>query len=49
VVAAAGERVSSASDLIAAVRRQAPGTWLPLKIVRAGKEIDLVAKFPAQP
>jgi membrane-associated protease RseP (regulator of RpoE activity) len=49
VVAAAGDRVSSASDLIAAVRRQAPGTWLPLKIVRAGKEIDLVAKFPAQP
>lgn len=49
VIAAAGDKVSSSSDLIAAVRRQAPGTWLPLKIVRAGHEIELVAKFPVQP
>jgi uncharacterized iron-regulated protein len=49
VIAAAGDKVSNSSDLIAVVRRQAPGTWLPLKIVRAGREIDLVAKFPPQP
>ena len=49
VVAAAGDKVSSASDLIAAVRRQAPGTWLPLTVDRDGRRIELVAKFPAQP
>lgn len=49
VVAAAGNKVASSSDLIATVRRQAPGTWLPLKIDRAGREIELVAKFPVLP
>jgi uncharacterized iron-regulated protein len=42
----AGERVSSVDDVIAAVTRQAPGTWLPISIRRAGQQLDIVARFP---
>lgn len=47
VVTAAGLPVTSASDLIALIRRQPPGTWLPIRIERKGQEMELVAKFPA--
>ena len=47
VLTAAGLPLSSASDLIALIRRQLPGTWLPLKVERSGQEVELVAKFPA--
>lgn len=47
VLAAAGVQVDSGDDLIAIVRRQSPGTWLPMTIERDGKRIELVAKFPA--
>lgn len=46
VLTAAGLRVASAEDLIALIRRQPPGTWLPLKVQRSGRELELVAKFP---
>lgn len=46
VLTAAGLRVASAGDLIALVKRQPPGTWLPLKVQRSGLELELVAKFP---
>jgi hypothetical protein len=46
VVEAAGQRMARAADLTGAVARQAPGTWLPLKIRRGGKTVALVAKFP---
>jgi S1-C subfamily serine protease len=36
------------SDLVEAVQRQAPGTWLPLKVRRGAETIELVAKFPAR-
>jgi hypothetical protein len=29
-------------------RRQAPGTWLPLKVKRGSDTVELVAKFPPQ-
>lgn len=45
--AAAGNRIESAADLISTVKRQPPGTWLPLTVERSGRELDLVAKFPA--
>ena len=32
-----------------AVQRQAPGTWLPLKVKRGPDIVELVAKFPPQP
>ena len=46
VTAAAGEPIARVSELIAVVQRQAPGTWLPLKVRRGGRELDIVAKFP---
>jgi len=46
VVRAAGVGVRTPAELIEVVARQAPGTWLPLSIRRAGQEIDAVARFP---
>ena len=46
VISAAGIGIKTNKDLIEVVRRQAPGTWLPLTIERNGKSHDLVAKFP---
>ena len=43
---AAGVAVSKTSDLIAIVRRQAPGTWLPLRVRRGAETVDIVARFP---
>ncbi|MDT8363461.1 MAG: ChaN family lipoprotein [Nitrosomonas sp.] len=42
----AGIMIKQSSDLTDAVKRQAPGTWLPLKVKREGAMIELVAKFP---
>jgi uncharacterized iron-regulated protein len=47
VMTAAGLRMASASDLIALIKRQPPGTWLPIMVERSGQEVELVAKFPA--
>jgi len=46
ILSAAGFRVRKTGELIDIVARQAPGTWLPLRIRRDGKETDAVAKFP---
>ncbi len=46
---AAGVAVSKTSDLIAIVRRQAPGTWLPLRVRRGAETVDIVARFPPRP
>lgn len=43
----AGVRPEQAIEVAAAVARQAPGTWLPLKIQRGSRTLELVAKFPA--
>jgi S1-C subfamily serine protease len=47
IVEAAGHPVQTSGDLIRTIARQAPGTWLPLKIERDGKAIEIVARFPA--
>ncbi len=44
---AAGRSLGSASELVAVVRRQSPGTWLPLDVQRGSQRLDIVAKFPA--
>ena len=49
IVRAADRDITGTSDLIKAVRRQAPGTWLPLVIQRQDERLDIVARFPAQP
>ncbi len=43
---AAGFAVSSTSELIAVIQRQAPGTWLPLRVLRGDQSRELVARFP---
>lgn len=45
---AAGVSVSRPADLIAIVRRQAPGTWLPLSVRRGEAAMEIVARFPAE-
>lgn len=46
VLEAAGLPVVKALDLVETVRRQAPGTWLPLKVRRGAETLELIAKFP---
>ncbi|ANC92147.1 PDZ domain-containing protein [Azospirillum humicireducens] len=48
ILNAAGSPVRAPADLVAVIRRQAPGTWLPLTIRRDGAEQELVAKFPTE-
>ncbi|WP_247892133.1 ChaN family lipoprotein [Azospirillum sp. Sh1] len=48
ILVAAGMPVRAPADLVAVIRRQAPGTWLPLTIRRDGAEQELVAKFPME-
>jgi uncharacterized iron-regulated protein len=48
IVLIAGTSVTRVSDVIRAVRAQPPGTWLPMRIRRDGRELDLVVKFPAE-
>jgi len=47
VAEVAGQRAVKPGDLSQAVQRQAPGTWLPLKIRRESDTLEIVAKFPA--
>jgi uncharacterized iron-regulated protein len=47
IVEAAGRRMRRSADLVAIIRRQPPGTWLPLRIERKGRVFRVVAKFPA--
>ena len=44
---AAGVSVTQMDDIVEIVKRQAPGTWLPLKLKRGGDTIEIIAKFPA--
>lgn len=46
ILTIAGVKPGSPGDVAAIIRRQAPGTWLPLRIRRAEGELDIVARFP---
>ncbi|TFH85031.1 PDZ domain-containing protein [Billgrantia azerbaijanica] len=46
ILRAAGEAVLRPADLIQQVRRQPPGTLLPLAIRRNGAEQEILARFP---
>jgi hypothetical protein len=39
---------ASMTNVIAAVRNQPPGTWLPVQVRRAENTLDLVIKFPSR-
>ena len=45
---AAGVSVRRPADLVAVIRRQAPGTWLPLNVRRAEQVYELLARFPTE-
>ena len=45
----AGRPLKHTEDVVNIVKRQAPGTWLPLKIKRDEQIIEVIAKFPIQP
>ena len=49
IVGIAGERASTVATVIDAVRRQAPGTWLPLTIRRGPDTVEIIARFPPRP
>lgn len=42
----AGQRVAATDDVIGAVQRQAPGTWLPMVVRRGEQTLDIIARFP---
>jgi uncharacterized iron-regulated protein len=46
VAAAAGKPLKRVDELIAAVRAQPAGTWLPLEVERGGARQEVVVKFP---
>lgn len=47
IVEMAEVAVKQSEDVVTVVRRQAPGTWLPLKVQREQVVVDVIAKFPA--
>jgi len=44
----AGVAVGKAPQIAASVRRQPPGTWLPVRIKRGEELLDIVIKFPVK-
>ena len=46
IVEVAGKKVTKVIDVVERVKASAFGTWLPIKVLRGEKEIELVAKFP---
>jgi uncharacterized iron-regulated protein len=49
VVAAAGKPLKKVGELIAAVRAQPAGTWLPLQVRRGDATREIVVRFPPAP
>jgi len=46
LVEIAGRAPVEPADVSEAVQRQAPGTWLPLKVRRDGRTLEVIARFP---
>ena len=49
IIDIAGRPASGSGDAVATIRRQPPGTWLPLCIARGDSQLDLVIQFPPRP
>lgn len=45
----AGRPVTTAAEVAAAVHRQPAGTWLPMRVSRGGRKVDIVVRFPPRP
>lgn len=48
IVELAGAPISKAAAVVAAVRNQPAGTWLPLRVRRDSELLELVVRFPAR-
>jgi uncharacterized iron-regulated protein len=48
IIEAAGVQKPTAGSLIASIRAQPSGTWLPMKIKRGDETLELVVRFPAK-
>ena len=48
IVRAAGFDTHSNAELVDIIQRQAPGTWLPLEVLRDGATLSITARFPQQ-
>ena len=46
IQSAAGFETSTTTELVEIIQRQAPGTWLPLQVLRDGDRLDITARFP---
>ena len=46
IIQAAKINIKHPNELVSIISKQAPGTYLPLRILREGTELDIVAKFP---
>jgi hypothetical protein len=46
IVEIAGRAAKQTGDVVEVIGRQAPGTWLPLRVKRDGALVDIVARFP---
>lgn len=46
ILSAAGFDTTTTAVLMEVIKRQAPGTWLPLAILRADAELEITARFP---
>ncbi len=48
IIAFAGNRVDSYESLVAAVEEVSPGSEIPVKLLRAGETLEVVARFPGR-
>ena len=48
IIEMAGAKAPSVSGLIATIRAQPAGTWLPMKVKRGKETVELVIRFPAK-
>jgi len=46
IIQAAGTKINKSKELVKIISDQAPGTYLPLRIIREGKKLNVIAKFP---
>ena len=46
IESAAGFEMTTPADLVEVVVRQAPGTWLPLSVLRGEQRLEILARFP---
>ena len=49
LIEVAGRATRMPVDVSEVVQRQAPGTWLPIKVQREGRLLEIIAKFPPAP